>query len=179
MQNKECSHSWEMVNKKYGFINTEKCFDCGKISTYYSKSRPPLEEYRDKDHFWNVVESAQTVRFDLQCTACKELVEFKNLMGLMMCTGCEKDCEVDILMKELEPQRIWVYVAFGFLPVDERTQVSQEQINILQDYFNQRRKSDRSSIKFVSNALIKDYSVCYAEIIRDVDLLSLTPPEVN
>jgi hypothetical protein len=179
MQEEKCSeHRWEMANVRYGFMISEKCFHCDKIATYFSdKEKPPLEEYREGDHFWNVVESAQSVQFDLKCAGCGQVEEFNDLMGLMMCTGCDKDCEVDILMKKLEPERTWVYVAFGFLPIKERPQLSKEKIAILERYFNQRRKSSISRIKIVSHEMVHSYATCYAEVIRDLDLLSLTPPE--
>ncbi|MCK4942949.1 MAG: hypothetical protein KAS65_05195, partial [Candidatus Aminicenantes bacterium] len=88
MQEEKCAHTCEMVNVDYGFVITEKCYNCDKISTYFSlESRPPLEEYREGDHFWNVMESAQSFRFDLKCTKCGKVEKFDNLMGLMMCTG--------------------------------------------------------------------------------------------
>jgi hypothetical protein len=178
MQEEKCSHTWEMVNVEYGFITTEKCFHCDKVVTYFSSEhKQPLEEYREGDHFWNIVENAQSVRFDLHCNECGTLVELNELMGLMMCTGCDDKCKVDALMKELEPERTWVYVAFGFLPVDETEQLSKEKIAILEEYFNERRKSKTSRIKIVSHEMVKDYATCYAEVIRDLDLLSLTPPE--
>ena len=178
MQNEKCTnHQWEMANVKYGFMITEKCFHCDKIATYFSdKEKPPLEEYREEDHFWNVVESAQSVQFDLKCSGCGHIEEYNDLMGLMMCTGCDEKCEVDVLMKKLEPERTWVYVAFGFLPIDEQRQLSKEKIAILENYFNHRRKSSRSRIKLVSNKMVTSYATCYAEVIRDLDLLSLTPP---
>jgi hypothetical protein len=80
-------------------------------------------------------------------------------------------------MTELEAERTWVYVAFGFLPIDEKKQLSKEKITILEDYFNQRRKSSTSRIKIVSHDMVKSYDTCYAEVIRDLDLLSLTPPD--
>lgn len=178
MQEEKCVHQWEMVNVKYGFMITEKCFHCDKIATFFSsKEKPPLEEYREGDHFWNVVESAQSFQFDLKCSTCGHVEEYDDLMGLMMCTGCDENCEVNILMKKLEPERTWVYVAFGFQPSDEGKQLSKEKIAFLEDYFNQRRKSSKSRIKIVSHQMVKNYATCYAEVIRDLHLLSLTPPE--
>lgn len=178
MCEEKCSHRWEIANVDYGFITTEKCFHCDKVVTYFSaEHKQPLEEYREGDHFWNVVENAQSVRFDLQCNQCSTLVELRELMGLMMCTGCDEKCKVDTLMKELEPERTWVYVAFSFLPADEAQQLSQEKIANLEEYFNQRRKSSKSRIKIVGNDMVTNYATCYAEVIRDLDLLSLTPPD--
>lgn len=177
MQRENCSHSWEMVNVVYGHIITEKCFHCDKLASYFNaETKPSLEEYREGEHFWNVMETAQSFRFDLKCTQCNLLIPFGELMGLMMCNGCDEDCEADKLRKKLEPQRTWIYVAFGFLPVKERKQPPGEKISILEDYFNQRRKSKTSRIKIVSHEMVKNFATCYAEVIRDVELLSLTPP---
>lgn len=177
MQEEKCLCMWEMVNVRYGFVITEQCSDSKQVITYFSEDAPPLEEYRDGDHFWNVMETAQSIRFDLQCKECGRVESFEELMGMMMCTGCSEDCEVNRLMRKLEPQRSWVYVAFGFQPVDERKQLSREKIVILEDYFNQRRKSSTSRVKIVGQEMVKNYATCYAEVIRDLDLLSLTPPD--
>ncbi len=176
MIQQETSHTWEMVNVVPGFIITEKCFHCEKISTYFSnEDRPPFEEYREDQHFWNVMESAQSISFDLTCTTCGSFIQYKELLGMMMCTGCDENCEVDRIRRTLEPELTWIYVAFGFLPIKERKQLSPEQFAILEEYYNQRRKSSRSKIKIVSHELIKNISTCYAEVIKDVDMLSLTP----
>ena len=180
MQEESCAHVWEMINIHPGFIITEKCSHCSKISTYFSfEDRPPLEEYREGDHFWNVVESAQSIRFDLMCSKCGTLVQYDDLSGLMMCTGCDKNCKVDKLMNDLAKERTWVYVAFSFLPSNEREQLGDEKISILEDYFNQRRKSSFSKIKIVSNEMIDNIETCFAEVIKDVGMLSLTAPEEN
>ena len=178
MQEEKCSHSWKMVNIAYGFVITEKCYQTDKVATYFTfEHKPPLEEYREGDHFWNVMESAQSFRFDLKCTKCGLITTFDELMGLMMCTGCDKTCEVDIIRKKLASDRTWVYVAFGFLPINERKQLTQEKILILENYFNQRRKSSKSRIKIVSHEMVKNFATCYAEVIKDIDMLCLTAPE--
>lgn len=112
---------WEMVNVRYGFIITEQCSDTKQVITYFSENEPPLEEYRDGDHFWNVMETAQSISFDLQCKECGKIETFNELMGLMMCTGCIEDCQVNRLMIEPQPERTWVYVAFAALWIHGRT----------------------------------------------------------
>ena len=178
MQQKECKHHWKMVNVKPGFIITETCYRCKKISSYFSfEETPPLEEYRDKDHFWNVIGSTQSISFDLKCDHCGDIVGFTELSGLMMCTGCDESCKVFKMMKELEKERTWLYVAFGFLPIGEREKISPEKISILEDYFNTRRKSSTSRIKIIGSELIENISTCYAEVIQDVGMLSLKKTE--
>jgi len=178
MDTEKCPHRWEMENVSYGYIITEKCFKCEKVSNYFTMEHtPPLEEYRDGEHFWNVMKSDQSFQFNLSCTECNKVVNYEELLGLMMCTGCDKDCEVDIDFKKHEAERTWVYVAFGFLPVDEKPQLSYEKIEILEDYFNQRRRSPDSRIKILSHERVKNISTCYAEVIRDVGMVSLTTDE--
>jgi len=175
MQEEKCRHSWKMVDVKQGFIIMEKCSHCRKISNYFAEElKPPMEKYREKEHFWNYMESAQSIRFNLRCTRCNETVNFNELLGLMMCTGCDEKCDVNIQMKELEKEKTWIYVAFGYLPIDEKKQLTEEKIAILEDYFNQRRKSSKSRIKIVSHELVRDIKNCYGEVIMDMDLLSLT-----
>ncbi len=178
MQEATCSHSWEMTNVQSGFIITEKCFKCNKTSTYFSfEDRPPLEEYHEGEHFWNVMGNAQSVCFDLKCKKCQLEIPLKELSGLMMCTGCNEKCKIDKLMRKLEKDRVWVYIAFGFHPIDENQQLSKEKIAIIEDYFNQRRGSSTSKIKIVSYDMIDDFDSCSGEVIKDIGLLSLTPPE--
>jgi len=180
MTAKGCSHTWKMINVAYGHIITEKCSKCYIVSTYFSfEDRPPLEEHREGDHFWNVMESAQSFRFDFQCTRCSQIVHFDELMGLLMCTGCDKNCEAEKIQQSHEKERTWVYVAFGFLPIADHKQLSREQIAMLEDFFNQRRKSADSRIKIVSQELVPDFSLCYGAVIKDVNMLSLTPPEAD
>ena len=177
MQAQTCNHHWTMVNVQTGFIITETCYRCKKVSSYFSfEDTPPLEEYRDKDHFWNVIGNTQSIQFDLRCEFCEKLVEFKELSGLMMCTSCDKKCKIDKMMKELAKERTWIYVAFGFLPFEEREQVTPEKLTILEKYFNQRRQSSTSRIKIIGPELIDNVSTCYAEVIQDIGLLSLTTP---
>jgi hypothetical protein len=177
MQDDKCAHRWEMINVVYGFMITEKCFHCEKVSTYFTlEERPPLEEYREGDCYWNVMETAQTIRFDLKCNQCGCVEKFDELAGLMMCTGCDEDCNVEFLRSKLESERTWVYVAFGFLPVESKKQLSEEKIAILEDYFNQRRKSSTSQIKIVTYEMVNNIATCYGEVIKDMYMLSLTPP---
>jgi len=178
MQESKCQHQWDMTNVQPGYIITEKCFHCNEISTYFSKEdRPPLEEYRQKDHYWNVMQSAQSIRFDLKCKTCDTFVQYEELCGLMLCTGCDDACEIGKMMKKLEKRRTWIYVAFRFLPVKKRKKLTRQKVKNLEDYFNQLRKSTSSKVKFMSYELINNIANCYAEVIKDTGMLELAPPE--
>ncbi len=168
-----------MANIQFGFMTFERCFHCGGLRTYFSTETSPHlgEEYREDDHFWSITENAQTFKFDLKCTECGHVEEFHNLMGLMYCTGCMPDCRVVILQKELERDKTWVTVAFGHLPKTEDDQIPREKLNVLTEFFNQRRDTTRSRVKIVSFDLIDDLSICMGEFIHDVGMLSQEPPD--
>jgi hypothetical protein len=145
-----CQHAWKMKDIQLGLVVTEKCYHCGNERNYFTlENNPPFEEYRDGMHLWVIMGNSQTQRFNLICEHCKEEVKLPELYGLMMCTGCDKNCEAGKLQAALEPSQTWVYVAFGFLPLSERKQLTPEQIRYLEDYFNQRLVNSKSKIKVV------------------------------
>jgi hypothetical protein len=172
-----CQHTWKMKDVQIGFVVTEKCYHCASERNYFTlEDNPPFEEYRDGVHLWNIMGTSQTQKFNLICRRCGEEVLLSELYGLMMCTGCDKNCEVGRLQAKLEPERTWVYVAYGFLPVKERKQLSAEQIRCMEEYFNQRLANSRSKIKVVSQSGVHDMDNCYAMVIKDESMLSLEQP---
>ncbi|MHC4336627.1 MAG: hypothetical protein ACYSTG_01585 [Planctomycetota bacterium] len=175
MSQNKCSHLWEMVNVASGLIVMKKCFHCGKVSTCFCfHDKLPLEPSREGEHFWNFVEGDPTFHFDLKCINCGTLVKFSELVGLMMCTGCDERCEVDVLRRKLEPQGTCVCIALGRRPIEERKQLPEDKIAFLQDYFDQQGKSLKSKIKVVPDAMVRSIDNCYAEVIKDVDMLFKT-----
>ncbi|MHC4464323.1 MAG: hypothetical protein ACYS6W_16750 [Planctomycetota bacterium] len=180
MQKEKCSHFWEMTNVASGLVVMKKCFHCGKVSTCFTyHDKPPLETSHEGDHFWNFMESDPSFHFDLKCAKCDTLVKFNELVGLMMCTGCDETCEVDILRRKLEPEGTRIYIAFGRRPIDERKQLPQEKFAVLEDYFSQQCKSLKCKIKLVPHEMVKNIASCYAEAIKDVETLFMAPSEAK
>jgi hypothetical protein len=173
-----CQHLWEMVNIQFGFVVFEKCSHCDGLRTYFSAKDHPMEgdEYREENCIWRCMESAQSFQFNIQCKKCNQLEKFSDIMGLLYCTGCLPDCEVEILQKKYEKEKTWVMVAFGFLPRNETQPLSPQRLKILEDHFNQRRETSRSKIAILSYDLIADFSHCRGEFIHDIGMLSLKPP---
>lgn len=171
---KQCKHIWKMINTRFGFIAYEKCYHCNGLRTYFSmEDNTHLgDKYREGLHFWTRVETAQSFRFDLQCTQCQYIEKFQELMGLMYCPGCEIDCEIDNIQKKYEKERIMVLIAFGFLSEAGTEAIQADKLDILTNYFNQNRDTSRSSIKILPFQLIKNLSICKGEFLHDVGLLS-------
>jgi len=168
-----------MTNIQFGFVVFEKCFHCDGLRTYFSAEDVPIlgDKYREGDHFWSRAENAQSFRFDLRCTKCNLVENFEDLMGLLHCTSCLPNCEVENLQKKYEAERTWILVAFGFLPQAKAEPIPPHKLGLLTDYFNQRRDTSRSKIKIVPFNLIQDLSRCKGDFIHDVGMLSLEPPK--
>ena len=168
-----------MANVRFGFMVFEKCTHCNSLRTYFSLEDLAIlgDKYREGRHFWSRVENAQTFQFDLVCRKCGTIEKFDDLMGLLHCTGCLADCPVELLQRELEPVRTWVMVAFGFLQAEGKAPLPGHKLELLTDYFNQKRDTKRSRIKLVSFDMIADLSCCRGDFIHDVGMLSLVVPE--
>jgi hypothetical protein len=163
-----------MTDIRYGFTVFERCSHCQGVRTYYAE-QDTWDEYREGGCTWSIVENAQTLRFDLECEKCQQRVDFGDLLGLMYCTSCMEDCEVERARKALEVEKTWVLVAFGFLPHAPETEISAERLGILTEYFNQRRDPSRSRVKILPFSLIKKIPLCRGELIHDVGMLSPEP----
>jgi hypothetical protein len=173
-----CQHHWEMTDIQFGFVVFEKCFHCNSLRTYFTAGDAPVlgDKYREGDCYWSRVENAQSFTFNLKCVNCGQVESFTDLMGLLHCTGCLADCRVEVLQQELERERTRILVGFGFLPKVETHQMPASKLDVLADYFNQRRDTSRSRIKIVSADLIDDLSCCRGDFIHDVGMLSMEPP---
>ena len=171
----DCEHIWEMANIEFGFVIVERCSHCNIVRSHFSLDDVFGDEYREGDCLFSDVKSAQSFRFDLQCTKCDIQVKYRSLSGLMYCTSCLADCPVEVLQKESEAKNVMILVAFGFLPVDEKKPFPPHMLEILTDYFNQRRKTSRSRVEIVSYDMIENFSVCKGEFLYDRGMLSLEP----
>lgn len=169
-----CQHAWKMVNIQFGFNVFERCSHCQSLRTYFSP-RDNWDDYQEGECRWRIVENAQILHFDLECVKCGQREDFSDLLGLMYCTSCLDTCEVEKIRKEAEKRKTWILIAFSNLPEGLKKPVSEERLQILGDYFNQRRDTSRSTIRIIPFNLIKKISLCRGEFIHDVGMLSLEP----
>jgi len=173
----ECLHRWSMTEVQFGFIAFERCFHCNRVRAFFSQEISPDrgDEYREGSCFWERVENVQSFIFNMRCAQCGQVEKFDDLMGLMHCTSCRQDCEVERLRQQLAAQRTWIAVAFGFEPHAAEASIRAHKLDILTDYFNQQRNTARSRIKILSSSLIPDLSRCRGDFIHDVGMLSTEP----
>jgi hypothetical protein len=177
MVSDKCKHKWKMTNVKYGFLVNEKCYHCGMLRTYFtSEDVPPKEEHKEGEHYWNYAGSAQSIKFDMECTDCGDVVSFEKLMGLMQCMYCDDRCYFNTISKICESQNIWVYGAISF-DVGQDADLTPEKLVVLTDYFTSRLRTPGKKIIVLPGSLRKNEETCHGLILRDVGMLSLEPEE--
>lgn len=175
---RECDHRWRMEDVSFGFVAFERCFHCNGLRTFFAQEQTPFvgEEYREGQCFWSRVENAQSFRFSLRCVRCGERVAFDELMGLLHCTECDPKCRVEVLRQQLEAEGRWILVGFGFIDRDRVIPIPPAKLDILTDYFNQRRHPSRPKLRLLSFELIGSVSRCRGDFLHDIGMLALQPP---
>jgi hypothetical protein len=89
------------------------------------------------------------------------------------------ECPVTQLQGKLLAEKTFVVVAFGDLPDAKSRPFLPGRLELLSEYFNQRRDVSRSTVKVVPFHLIPKIPMCRGEFIHDVGVLSLEPDEAR
>ena len=79
------------------------------------------------------------------------------------------------MRQECDAKKVFLLVAFGFLPIAERKPFPPHRLEILTDYFNQRRDTSRSTVQLVSYDMIEKIPLCKGDFLYDRGMLSLEP----
>jgi len=172
---------WEMINVKRGYIVYENSFPSGLIRCYFSfEDVAPLEEYRDKEEFWKYVGSAQSIKFDLKCKETGEVVELKELMGIMYPDAEDDSHPLFMIQRLAEHSQVFVYIALGFRdPKLKGEQFTIEQLTALNEYFNNRIKTPNKKILILPESICGDPSKCKGEILTDIGLTSFENKDLS
>ena len=166
-----CTHKWFMSNFRAGYLVVEGCMHCGGRSSFFSDEPvPPIDEYCEGKHFWTYMGSSQTVKFDLQCSGCGQIVTFNDMTALMLSTCDDPDCAVGDLVRQ------WgdgpgVYVALcGDNTHATGKCVSSDGIEALNRYFNQEKGPSEKQVVVVPCKLCNSIDRCKGILIADVGL---------
>ena len=169
-----CKHKWEMADIRPGYLIIEGCPRCGGRSASFSPDViVPMDERQEGEHFWVYLGSSQAVKFNLKCVACGELVDLDDVMGLMMSTCEEPECEVAKIAQK-KGQGTWVYVALCADSTHASGKcVSPKGIRTLNEYFNQNIKTPGKKIVVVSCDQCCNIDRCKGIILTDVGLTDI------
>jgi hypothetical protein len=167
-----CSHHWTIVNHRGGFLVVEGCFHCrSRISFFSEEPVPPVDDYREGDHFWSHLGNFQASKFDLRCEKCGAEVKLRDVTALMLCMKCNPDCGVYKAGAGSENRKAWVYTALcANTSHATGACVSAEGIEALNEYFNQGLHDPSKKILIVPCRLRPDVDTCEGVVLADVGL---------
>ena len=169
-----CQHKWSMVNIRSGYLVVEGCAECKARASFFStEPTPPVDDYQDGEHFWTYFGSSQAVKFDLACVECGELVNLNDMMGLMLSTCEDLDCEVGRMVAG-GGRGTWVYVALCADSTHAAGRcVSDTGVSALTEYFNSRIKETGKRIVVVPCIKCNSIDMCRGIVIADTGLTEI------
>lgn len=170
----KCKHRWKMADIRNGYLVMEGCPRCGGRSAFFSSEAiAPVDEYQEGDHFWVYMGSSQAVKFNLVCEHCGEAVDLHDVMGLMLSTCEDSQCEVANLARK-EGKGTWVYVAFCSDSTHASGKcISPAGIKALNEYFNQDIKVPGKKIVVVPCSSCCNVDRCKGIVLADVGLTEI------
>ena len=163
-----------MANIRSGYLVVEGCSKCkARVSFFSTEPQPPVDDYQDGEHFWTYLGSSQAVKFDLSCDECGQVVDLNDMMGLMLSTCREPECEVARIAAQ-EGRGAWVYVA---LCADSSHAtgkcVSDAGIQALAEYFNGNIKDPDKRIIVVPCMKCRSIDTCEGIVMADTGLTDI------
>ena len=170
-----CKHKWVMSNIHSGYLVVEGCFHCGhKISFFSEEPVPPIDEYREGDHFWSHMGNFQASKFDLKCETCSKCIPLKEIMATMLCMRCNPECGVYKIGSREQERKTWTYVALcAETSHASKKCVSDEGIRALNEYFNSGLRDPSKQIVVVPCRLRQYVDTCQGIVLADVGLTEL------
>ncbi len=170
-----CAHRWSLTDIRSGYLVIEGCHHCGARGTYFSTElTPPVEEYQEASHHWQYLVSSQAVTFNMRCDACGAAVDLSDVVGLMLCTCEDLECEIGRMSLDLGRDTS-IYVALCSDSTHETNShcVSDEGLAALNEYFNQRLRRGRKKILVVPCKMCGNIDCCPGIVIADSGLIEL------
>jgi hypothetical protein len=169
-----CTHTWSMANIRGGYLVVEGCRHCNARASFFStEASPPVDDYHEGEHYWTYLGSSQAVKFDLKCGSCGAVVSLGDMMGLMLSTCRDQDCEVGRTTAKAG-KGTWVYVALCADSTHASGRcVSDKGIAALMQYFNTKIKDPHKKVIVLPCAKCKSIDTCDGIVIADAGLTEI------
>jgi hypothetical protein len=175
MKKVSCQHHWTMTNLRGGHLVIEGCFHCRQRISFFSQEPvPPIDDYQEGEHFWSHLADYQASQFDLKCEKCSAEVPLKEIMALMLCVRCNRECGVYAACAQKKNQKTWVYAALcADTSHAAKKCIPPASLLALNEYFNQGIEDPTKKIVVVPCNLRKSVDTCQGIVLADVGLTEL------
>jgi hypothetical protein len=163
-----------MINIEGGYLVFEGCRHCGGRCSFFSTEPvAPVDKYHEGDHYWTYLGSYQAVKFDLACDDCGMVVGLGDVMGLMLSTCEDPQCEVAQLAAR-EGKGTWIYVALCADSTHRSGKcVSEAGIKALNEYFNAGIRTPGKKAIVVPCIMCNNIDTCDGIVIADTGLTEI------
>ncbi len=170
MADETCQHQWKIIDIRNGYLVTEGDMRTGERANFFTlEDRHHMDTYVEGDHIWRFLGSSQSVKFDLQCEKCGDVVKLDTVVALAMCIDCKVECKAALKGKVQEGT--WVYLALCNETLHQKGEcVPDGETQALTEYFNSRIRTPGKKVLFVPCILRDSIDLCQAEIIADVGM---------
>ncbi len=164
-----------MTRVRGGYLVVEGCFHCRQRTSFFSEEPvPPIDDYREGDHFWTHLGSFQASKFDVTCKKCSKDIPLNDVMATMLCVQCDPECGVYKISAGDQKGKTWVYVALcADTSHASRHCVSEEGLRALNEYFNENLQDPLKKIVVVPCDLRKSVDTCQGIVLADIGLTDL------
>ncbi len=168
------NHVWTMVNVRAGYLVVEGCSHCGARSSFFSTEPvPPIDEYREGDHFWAYMGSFQASKFDLRCDHCGDAADLSDMSALMLSTCTDPGCAVADLARDIGGgPRVYVALCGDNTHASGKC-VSPDGVRALNEYFNQDVTDLERKVFVVPCKLCSNIDRCRGIVIADTGLTEM------
>jgi len=175
MDSATANHRYEMVNVRPGYVIVEHEVFSKQMRSYFcAQAQPPVEEYREGPKIWKFSGMAQSFQFDLRDRTSGAVTKYDELLGLVPYSGCPTDSDIYRLGDIAQAEKIWIYVALTYGPVEATRQPDWlEKIRILNRYFGERLTTPNKKILILPDYfnLYKEFS--HGQILADFGLTAM------
>lgn len=168
-------HRYEMVHVRPGYLVIEQEQATRKKRSYFvAESHPPNEEYREDGRFWKPFETAQSFQFDVRDNETREVIPFRELLGLLYYGCCRPGTDIRRMGDIAHDVRISVYVAIAAPAADgSRLDLPGEKIQVLNRLFNERLLSPDKKVLILPDLFGLYKEISYGQIAVDFGLTSM------
>ena len=175
MTNPQAQPRYTMVNIRPGHVIVEHDMHSRAVRSYFSaEPSPPVEEYWEGRRQWKYWGAAQSVQFDVRDEATSEVIEFKELLGLLYYGCCRPDSAIYRIGELAHEHRISIYIAITYENADgSPTQLSRDKAVVLNRLFNDRLKDKAKKILILPDFFGLYGELSYGQIMIDFGLTAM------
>lgn len=164
-----------MINVQPGYVVIEQeQFSLARRAFFSGEAVAPREEYREEDRIWKYCDQAQSFQFDILDGQTREVIPFREMLGLVYYGVCRKGSDIFRLGDVAHENRISLYIAATYeAPDGSKLNISMDKVKVLNHFFNERIRSRNKKILILPDVFDLGKEISYGMIAMDFGLTAM------